>query len=75
MSTIERVLELKHANKPFWLYLSDGRSFEIPGGDWISTHPSGTSTNLTVYEGEDEEHFIPVFAITSVSIVGQKASE
>ena len=32
-------------------------------------------TNLTVYDGEDEEHFISVFAITSVSIVGQKASE
>ncbi len=71
MSTIERILELKHANRPFWLYLSDGRKFEIPGGDWISTHPSGTSTNLIVYEGENGEHFVPIFAITSVSLEEQ----
>ena len=35
-------------------------------GAWSSTHPSGQGTNVTVYgPGEDQEHWIPLFAITN----------
>ena len=67
MTTSERILEYKHANQPFALQLSDGRKFFLTGGDCISLNPSGKGTNVIVYgPGEDEEHLIPVFAITSV---------
>jgi hypothetical protein len=75
MTTSERILEHKHANQPFTLHLSDGRKFFVTGGDHISLNPSGKGTNVIVYgPGEDEEHFIPVFAITSVSL-NEKESE
>ena len=74
MSTIERVLELNTPINHFGFTYPMVEALRFRG-DWISTHPSGTSTNLTVYEGEAEEHFIPIFAITSVSLSGQKASE
>jgi hypothetical protein len=75
MTTSERILEHKHANQQFTLYLSDGRKFFVTAGDYISLHPSGKGTNVIVYvPDEDEERFIPVFAITSVSL-NEKESE
>jgi hypothetical protein len=75
MTTTERILEHKHANQPFAIQLSDGRKFYVTSGDYISLNPSGKGTNVIVYgPGEDEEHFIPVFAITSVSL-NEKESE
>ena len=75
MTITEQVLQHKHANQPFTLHLSDGRRFLVPHGDYISTHPSGKGTNLIVYgSAEGEEHFVPVFAVTSVSINAEKAS-
>jgi hypothetical protein len=69
MTITEQILAHKHANEVFTVHLNDGRRFLIPDGDYISTHPSGKGTNLIVYgQGEGEEHFIPLFAITSVSI-------
>ncbi len=53
---------------PFTLHLSDGRSFRVEHGDFISTHPTGKGTNVVYGRGEAEEHSIPVFAITSVSL-------
>ena len=35
MTTIERILELKRSNRPFWVHLSDGKELEIRGGEWI----------------------------------------
>jgi hypothetical protein len=69
MNITEQILQHKHADQPFTVHLSDGRRFLIPHPDFISTHPSGKGTNLIVYgTAENEEHFIPVFAITSISI-------
>jgi hypothetical protein len=75
MTTTERILEHKHANQPFAVHLSDGRRLFINSGDYISLNPSGKGTNVIVYgPGEDEEHFIPIFAITSVSL-NEKTTE
>ena len=69
MTIAERLLELKHFGQPFVVQLNDGRALRIRAGDYISLNPSGKGTNVTVYgDGEDEEHFIPVFAISSVSV-------
>jgi hypothetical protein len=69
MTTTEQILAHKQANQPFTLHLSDGRRFTIDRGDFIATHPDGKGTNVIVYgHAEAEEHFIPVFAITSVSV-------
>jgi hypothetical protein len=69
MTVLEQILAHKHGNSPFSVYLNDGRRFRIPVGDFVSTHPSGKGTNLIVYgAGEGEEHFIPVFAVSSVSL-------
>jgi hypothetical protein len=68
MTTTETIQDHKLGNQPFWIHLSDGRRFKIPQGDYISVHPSGRGTGVTVYgPGEDEEHYVPIFAITSVS--------
>jgi hypothetical protein len=68
MTTSEQILEYKQANRPFRIHLADGRYFLISSGDYISLNPSGQGTDVTVYgPGEDEQHFIPIFAITSVS--------
>jgi len=75
MTTIETILDHKLGNMPFWIHLSDGRRFAVPSGDYVSVHPSGKGTAVTIYgPGEDEEHFVPIFAITSVSI-GEKNGE
>jgi hypothetical protein len=66
---MEKIRSLADANHPFKLHLSDARILEVKGRDWISTHPSGQGTILTVYgPGADEEHWVPIFAITSISI-------
>jgi hypothetical protein len=68
MTAIEQILEYKKTNQPFSLHLSDGRRFLIEHGDFVSTHPDGKGTNVIVYgHGEAEEHYIPSFAISSVS--------
>jgi hypothetical protein len=42
------------------------RQFFVTTGE--SAHPSRKSRSIRIFgEPEDEEHFIPVFAITSVS--------
>ena len=65
---MEKIRDFAETDRPFRLHLSDSRVLEVPGRDWISTHPSGQGTIVTVYgPGNDEEHWIPVFAITSVS--------
>jgi hypothetical protein len=69
MTIAERLLELKHSGQAFVVHLNDGRALRIRAGDYISLNPSGKGTNVTVYgDGEDEEHFIPIFAISSVSV-------
>ena len=71
MTIAERLLELKHSGQPFVVHLNDGCALRIRAGDYISLNPSGKGRNVTVYgDGEDEEHFIPVFAISSVSVEG-----
>jgi hypothetical protein len=75
MTTGERILEHKHSNRPFTVQLSDGRAFDVKTGDYVSLNPSGKGSNIIVYgPGEDEEHFISLFAISSVSINEDDAS-
>lgn len=67
MTTVDRILELKRSNQPFWLHLSDGKELEIRGGNWIGVHPSGKGRKVTVYGPEvDEECSIPVASIVRV---------
>ena len=67
MTTIERILELKRSNRPFWVHLSDGKELEIRGGEWIGVHPSGKGDHVTVYgPEEDEECRIPIASIVRV---------
>jgi hypothetical protein len=69
MNLIEQILAHKHASQPFTLHTNDGRRFRIDHSDFVSTHPGGKGTNVIVYgHAEGEEHFIPVFAISSISI-------
>ena len=68
MTVIEQISAAKHGNVAFSVYLNDGRRFRIPTGDFVSTHPSGKGITLVIYEGDDEETFIPVFAVSSVSL-------
>jgi hypothetical protein len=67
MSVYQSIKDHKHDGKPFWIYLSDGRSFFIPTGDHISLHPSGQGHAVMIYgPGPDEDHYVPMYAITSV---------
>jgi hypothetical protein len=71
MTITEQILQYKHSNQPFTIHLSDGRRFLVTHGDFVSTHPDGKGTNVIIYgHAESEEHFIPLFAITDVSING-----
>jgi hypothetical protein len=75
MTLMEKIRDFAETGRPFKLHLSDSRVLEVKGRDWISTHPSGQGTIVTVYgPGNDEEHWIPVFAITSVS-TGENTAE
>jgi len=68
MSAIQQILEYKHVGQPFSIHLNDGRRFLIDHPDFVSTDPRGTGTSVMVYgKGEGEEHYIPLFAIASVS--------
>lgn len=68
MTTIEEIWTYIDANEPFRVHLSDGRSFIVKDRHWISTHPNRKGTSIRIYDAVyDSEHFIPIFAITSVS--------
>jgi hypothetical protein len=68
MMTIEKIWEYIDHDQPFTIHLSDGRRFFIENHHWIGAHPSRKSNAVTVYgPGEEEEHFIPLSAVTSVS--------
>lgn len=67
MTTAQKILARKSAGQPFIIYLSDGRSFLIPHSDFCSTDPRGTGTSVTIYDAESQEHWVPIFAITSVT--------
>lgn len=68
MTTIEEIWTYIDANEPFQVHLSDGRHFLVKDRHWISTHPSRKGTSVRIFgAGEDEEHFIPLFAITDIS--------
>jgi hypothetical protein len=68
MTAIQQILEHKRAKQPFWLCLADGRRFWIDHQDFVSVHPGGQGTSVLVYgHGPDEEHYIPLVAISSVS--------
>ena len=67
MTIIEKILELKQSNQPFWIHLDNGREVEVRGGDWISVNPSGDNSHVTVYGPEDdEESWIPLCSIVRV---------
>jgi hypothetical protein len=68
MTAIQQILEHKKAQVPFTIHLSDRRRFLVDQPDFVSVHPSGLGTSIIVYgHGPDEEHYIPIFAVTSVS--------
>jgi hypothetical protein len=70
MTIMEKIRDFAETDRPFRLHLLDFRVLEVRARDWISTHPSGQGTIVTVYEpSNDEEHWIPLFAITEVSRV------
>jgi hypothetical protein len=69
MTAMEKIREFAEQNQPFRLHLSDTRVLEVKGRDWISTHPSGQGTIVTVCgASNDEEYWAPIRTITSVSI-------
>jgi hypothetical protein len=68
MSVSRQILQYKQAGEPFSIHLADGRRFLIDHPDFVSTDPRGAGTSVMVYgHDEGEEHYIPVFAISSVS--------
>lgn len=68
MTSIEEIWTYIDAGEPFTVYLSDGRHFLVKDRHWISAHPSRKGTSIRIYgDREDEEHFIPLFAITGIS--------
>jgi hypothetical protein len=68
MTTIDKLWEYVDNDEPFTVHLSDGRHFFIKDHHWIGAHPSRKSAVVTIYgPGEEEEHFVPLFAITSLS--------
>ena len=76
MTTAERILEHNHSNRPFTVHLFDGRAYDVKNGDYVSLNPSGKGSNITAYgPGQDEEYFIALFAVSSVSIKEDDASD
>lgn len=68
MTTIEEIWTYIDSDAPFILHLSDGRRFLVKDHHWISAHPSRKSTSIRIFgSADDEEHFVPIFAITSIS--------
>jgi hypothetical protein len=68
MTIIEKVWEYIDSNEAFYVHLNDGRKYFVKDFHWIGSHPSRKGTNVTIYgPGEDEEHFVPVYAISSIT--------
>lgn len=73
MTTIEKIWEYIERDEPFTIWLRDGRHFVVKDHHWIGAHPSRKSSVVTVYgPGDEEEHFIPLAAVTSVSVNGDE---
>lgn len=72
MTTIEKLWQYIDENEPFTVHLSDGRSLFVKDFHWIGAHPSRKGTAVTIYgPGEEEEHFVPLRAITSITRNGE----
>ena len=68
MTTIEEIWTFIDSGEPFTVFLSDGRRFLVKDDHWISTHPSRKSSSIRIFgPAPEEEHYIPLFAITSIS--------
>jgi hypothetical protein len=68
MTTIEKIWEYIESGQSFTIFLNDGRHFWIRDRHWIGAHPSRKSSNITTYgPGDQEEHFIPLASVTSLS--------
>jgi hypothetical protein len=68
MTTLEEIWTYIDANEPFKVHLSDGRHFFVKDQHWISAHPSRKGTSVRIFgPGEEEEHFIPLSAVTDIS--------
>jgi hypothetical protein len=64
---MNKIWEYIDADEPFTIHLNDGRHFLVKNHHWIGAHPSRKSSVVTVYAGDEEEHFIPLLAVTSIS--------
>jgi hypothetical protein len=68
MTTIEEIWTYIDTNEPFTVHLSDGRKLFVPDSHWVGAHPSRKGTAIRIFgPGEDEEHVVPLRAVTSVS--------
>ena len=73
MTTIAKIWEFIDSDESFTIYLTDGRNFFIKDHHWIGAHPSRKTNAVTVYgPGEEEEHFVPLAAITSIGHNGDE---
>jgi hypothetical protein len=76
VTTIDKIWEYIESDESFTVHLSDGRSFFIKNHHWIGVHPSRKSNVITLYgPGDQEEHFVPLNAITSISRNGAQHEE
>jgi hypothetical protein len=68
VTIIAKIWQYIDANEPFTVQLSDGRKFLVKDAHWLGAHPSRKSSSVTIHSpGEEEEHFVPLFAVTSIT--------
>lgn len=62
--TIEAVREAVHARRPFKVTLADGRTLDVPHGDFASISPTGR----LLYIAQDNDHLeaVDVLLITGI---------
>ena len=58
--------------KPFTLYLSDGRSFDVPHPDFINVSPTGRM--LIVYQPDESFEMIDILLVTSFETFGKNGA-
>jgi hypothetical protein len=68
VTTIDKIWQYIDANEPFTVQSSNGRKFLVKDLHWIGAYPSRKRSSVTIHglSGE-EEHFVPLFAVTSTA--------
>ena len=71
--TLSSVREAIESGHPFAIHMADGRTYEVPHGDFIAVSQKGTT--VTFYDEDDRTHVLPLLTMTGITRAGSRVRD